>query len=171
MSISTNQQQYQRISNPCYDLSKLRGTGNTGFADEVTGHLVRLEIRSGFYEVKDKDGKAVIDPRTGRPMIRPNSWTAVFDNGSLWSWPTRYVDPVAAVANPDAAEVEPWLGFDESIDIMHEEIHVYREPGRNGGKFPRLERVKHTTTVQHAAVQQLTAANAQPVAAPWEYAQ
>lgn len=168
MSISNQQQQYQRTSNPCYDLTKLRGTGNTGFADEVTGHLIRLEIRTGFYEVKDKDGNPIIDPRTGRPMIRPNSWTAVFDNG-LWSWPTRYKDPVAALDDPENLNnVEPWLGFDEGIDILHEEIHVFRVPGRNGGKFPRLERVERT--VQHAAVQQLTAANAQPVA-PWEYAQ
>jgi len=98
------------------DLSQVAGSGEVGrYKPEVIGVLVGIEPRGGFYEVKDR--------RTGEIIQRPNSWTAHFEDGSMWSWPT-YVD--------DNNQVRPWSRFDPSIDLQtcvreRRTIHVWKD--------------------------------------------
>jgi len=100
------------------------GTGEVGrYQDDVEGILVGLKARDGVYLVKDKDGNPVIDPKTGKQLKRPNSWTAYFEDGSMWSWPT-YLD--------DEGVVRPWSRFDPSIvlkDCIQQRrvIHVWKD--------------------------------------------
>lgn len=101
MAISSNNQQYQR-STRFVGLDELpKGTGETGrYVTDVTGILLGIEPRTGTYEVTDRN--------TGRKVTRPNSWTAHFADGSMFSWPT-YAD--------EDGRVHMWSRFDESIDL------------------------------------------------------
>lgn len=126
-----------------------KGTGEIGrYKTDVTGVLLGIEPRGGSYEVKDR--------RTGAMIRRPNSWTAHFADGSMFSWPT-YVDPADN-------RVKMWSRFDASIDLavciqQGIAIHVWKDD-RN---FCHLE---------IAATQQLSQQNAVPVPEddmPWDY--
>lgn len=144
------------------NLSGFRGSGEVGrYKDDVTGILVGIEPRPGTYQVKDR--------RTGQLIERPNSWTAVFEDGSMWSWPT-YVDPTTH-------QVLPWSRFDASIDLaacvaQRKVIHVWKDDRQ----FSHLEVVETQVAMnpnplpimgQHMA----TAAAAVPEVMPWEIAQ
>lgn len=100
------------------------GTGTSSlYKDDVTGVLLGIEPRPGTYEV--------VDRVTGEVITRPNSWTAHFEDGSRFSWPT-YLD--------ENGVVQPWSRFDESIDLAecaskHIAIHVWRD----ARKFVHLE--------------------------------
>lgn len=145
----TNNQQYQRTQS--FNLAALKGTGaNTGrFSDDVTGVLVDLQIRDGFYEFPN--------PRTGEVMQRPNSWVAVFADGSLFSWST-FVD--------QNGNVQPWSRFDQSIDLaacaqQGVAIHVWRDER----KMMHLELAAGQQTQANASV--MTMANRQPTNQQW----
>lgn len=124
------------------NLNGFHGSGEvkSRYLPEVTGILLGIEPRPGKYVVKDRDGKVIIDPKTGRPMERPNSWTAHFADGSMWSWPT-YEDE-------DTHQVLPWSRFDPSIDLgecvaNQTVIHVWKDD-RN---FSHLEIVETKVTM------------------------
>lgn len=153
------------------NLKGFHGSGEVThrYLPEVTGILLGIEPRPGFYEVKDKNGNPIIDPETGEPMKRPQSWTAHFADGSMWSWPT-YEDKATH-------QVLPWSRFDSSIDlgecVSHQRvIHVWRDE-RN---FSHLELVETQVAMnplpimgQHVAPAVATAAI--PATFPWEIAQ
>jgi len=117
------------------------GTGEVGrYLPEVEGILIGLEARGGTYTVKDR--------KTGQEITRPNSWTAHFADGSMWSWPTYLGED---------GKVYPWSRFDPSIDLVQciqqqKVIHVWKDEYN----FCHLELVETTTqginpTVQAAA--------------------
>ena len=128
------------------DLHQLAGTGEVSrYKPEVTGVLVGIEPRGGFYEVKDR--------RTGEIIQRPNSWTAHFEDGSMWSWPT-YVDE-------ETKTVRPWSRFDPSIDLQacvreRRTIHVWKDD-RNFSHLEIVEETEHKLPIMTA-----------PAVAPWE---
>jgi hypothetical protein len=123
------------------------GTGEVGrYLPEVEGVLVGLEARSGTYTVKDR--------KTGQEITRPNSWTAHFADGSMWSWPTYLGED---------GKVYPWSRFDPSIDLVQciqqqKVIHVWKDEDN----FCHLELVETTTQGINPTVQ----AVAQPVSQP-----
>lgn len=146
------------------NLNGFKGSGEVGrYKDEVTGILVGIEPRGGFYEVKDR--------RTGEIIQRPNSWTAVFEDGSMWSWPT-YVDPTTH-------QVLPWSRFDSSIDLaacvaQRKVIHVWKDDR----SFSHLEVIETQVTmnpnplpIMGAGQPVAPAAPAVPEVMPWEIAQ
>jgi hypothetical protein len=141
MAVSNGKQQFNRTF---IDLNQLEGSGEIGrYKPEVTGVLVGIEPRGGSYQVKDR--------RTGQIITRPNSWTAYFEDGSMWSWPT-YVD--------ENGQVRPWSRFDPSIDLQlcvreRRVIHVWKDD-RN---FSHLEVVE--TNINPLPVMA-------PAVAPWE---
>lgn len=143
MAISNGKQQFNRTF---IDLNQLEGSGEIGrYKPEVTGVLVGIEPRGGSYQVKDR--------RTGQIITRPNSWTAYFEDGSMWSWPT-YVD--------EHGQVRPWSRFDPSIDLQlcvreRRVIHVWKDD-RN---FSHLEVVETETNINPLPVMA-------PAVAPWE---
>lgn len=126
--MAINMQQRQFIN-----LNGFTGSGEVGrYKDEVTGILVGIEPRPGTYQVKDR--------RTGQIIERPNSWTAYFEDGSMWSWPT-YVDETTH-------QVMPWSRFDPSINLaacvqQRKVIHVWKDDRQ----FSHLEVVETTTNV------------------------
>lgn len=99
MAISNGTQQYTRQFLP---LDKLpSGTGTSGrYVTDIVGQLVGIEPRGGSYKVTDR--------RTGQVIERPNSWTAHFADGNMFSWPT-YVD--------ENGHVQMWSRFDQSISL------------------------------------------------------
>jgi len=114
------------------NLNGFTGSGEVGrYKTDVTGILVGIEPRTGTYQVKDR--------RTGQMIERPNSWTAYFEDGSMWSWPT-YVN--------ENGQVMPWSRFDPSIDLnacvqQRKVIHVWKDDRQ----FSHLEVVETTTNV------------------------
>lgn len=116
MAISNGTQQFQSTRN-FINLDGFIGSGEVGrYKDEVIGVLVGIEPRGGTYQVKDR--------RTGQLIERPNSWTAFFEDGSMWSWPT-YVDETTH-------RVMPWSRFDPSINLalcvqQRKVIHVWKD--------------------------------------------
>lgn len=146
MAISTNGTQYNNNNRQrnFINLNGFAGSGEVGrYKDEVIGVLVGIEPREGTYQVKDR--------RTGALIERPNSWTAVFEDGSMWSWPT-YIDE-------NTGQVMPWSRFDKSINLAacvanRTVIHVWKDDRQ----FSHLEIVD--TTVQMNP-------NQLPVMAPW----
>ena len=146
-------QNFQNTGRQFLPLNQLpKGSGEVGrYLTDVTGILVGIEPRGGSYQVKDR--------RTGQMITRPNSWTAYFADGNMFSWPT-YVDPATG-------QVMPWSRFDKSIDlaqIIQQQvvIHLWKDDRQ----FTHLEVV---------GAQTLTPANAQPTMAqaqpdvPWYY--
>ena len=124
---TNSKQQFQQY----IDLAQVSGSGEvvSRYKREVVGVLVGIEPRTGYYEVTDR--------RTGEIIKRPNSWTAHFEDGSMWDWPT-YVDK-------DTKKVCPWSRFDPSINLQEcvrerVTIHVWKDD-RN---FSHLEVVKET---------------------------
>lgn len=123
MAISNGTQQFQNNHN-FINLDGFTGSGEVGrYKDDIVGVLVGIEPRGGTYEVKDR--------RTGETITRPNSWTAHFEDGSMWSWPT-YVD--------ENGQVMPWSRFDPSINLalcvkQRKVIHVWKDDR----KFCHLE--------------------------------
>ena len=114
------------------DLNGLVGSGEVGrYKDDVTGILLGIEPRGGTYQVQDR--------KTGQVITRPNSWTAHFADGSMWSWPT-YVDE-------NTGEIRPWSRFDQSINLaacvqQRLTIHVWKDKN----KFCHLEVVEQSNT-------------------------
>ena len=147
MAISNQQQQFVRTHN-FIDLNQLAGSGEVGrYKDDVTGILVGIEPRDGVYQVKDR--------KSGQVITRPNSWTAHFEDGSMWSWPT-YVDP-------NTNTVQPWSRFDPSINLaacvqQRIAIHVWKDD-------------KNFSHLEIAAEQQHSNLNPLPIMGagiPWE---
>ena len=128
------------------NLNGLVGSGEVGrYKDEVTGVLVGIEPRGGSYQVKDR--------KTGQIITRPNSWTAVFEDGSMWSWPT-YVDETTH-------QVMPWSRFDPAIDLAacvreRRVIHVWKDDR----SFSHLEVVETQTNLNPLPVM--------AAVAPWD---
>jgi len=129
------------------NLAGFCGSGEVGrYKDEVIGVLVGIEPRGGTYQVKDR--------RTGEIIERPNSWTAYFEDGSMWSWPT-YVDEADGL-------VKPWSRFNRSINLalcvqQRKVIHVWKDDRQ----FSHLELVD--TQVNMNPMPIMAAATA-----PWE---
>lgn len=127
------------------NLNGFVGSGEVGrYKDEVTGVLVGIEPRPGTYQVKDR--------KTGQLIERPNSWTAYFEDGSMWSWPT-YVN--------EQGQVMPWSRFDPSINLaacvqQRKVIHVWKDDCQ----FSHLEVVETTTNVNPLPVM--------AAVAPWD---
>lgn len=127
------------------NLNGFTGSGEVGrYKDEVTGILLGIEPRPGTYTVKDR--------RTGQMIERPNSWTAYFEDGSMWSWPT-YVN--------ENGQVMPWSRFDPSINLaacvqQRKVIHVWKDDK----SFSHLEVVETTTNVNPLPVM--------AAVAPWD---
>lgn len=77
------------------------GTGASGrFVTDVIGQLVGIEPRTGTYQVADR--------RTGQMVTRPNSYTAHFADGSMFSWPT-YID--------EQGQVQMWSRFEAGLSL------------------------------------------------------
>lgn len=154
MAISNGTQQFQSAHN-FIDLTGFAGSGEVGrYKPEVTGVLLGIEPRDGFYQVKDRDGNAIIDPETGRPMMRPNSWTAYFEDGSMWSWPT-YQDK-------QTKQVLPWSRFDPSINLkacvqQRKVLHVWKDDKN----FSHLELVETEVNINPLPI-------VNQAVAPWE---
>lgn len=127
------------------NLNGFTGSGEVGrYKDEVTGILLGIEPRPGTYTVKDR--------RTGQMIERPNSWTAYFEDGSMWSWPT-YVN--------ENGQVMPWSRFDPSINLaacvqQRKTIHVWKDDK----SFSHLEVVEETTNLNPLPVM--------AAVAPWD---
>lgn len=118
MAISNNGTQYTNTNQHNFiNLNGFCGSGEIGrYLDDHTGVLVGIEPRDGFYTIKDR--------RTGQMIQRPNSWTAVFEDGNMVSWPT-YIDETDGM-------VKPWSRFDSSINLaecvaQRRVIHLWRD--------------------------------------------
>lgn len=142
--ITNNGTQYNNTRQHNFiNLQGFAGSGEVGrYKDEVVGVLVGIEPREGTYQVKDR--------RTGQLIERPNSWTAVFEDGSMWSWPT-YVD--------EQGRVMPWSRFDPSINLAEvvarrQVIHVWKDDRQ----FSHLELVDTTVQMNPGPL---------PIMAPW----
>lgn len=139
MAINMQQRQFINLNGFC-------GSGEVGrYKDEVTGVLVGIEPRTGTYKVTDR--------RTGEVIERPNSWTAVFEDGSMWSWPT-YVN--------EQGQVCPWSRFDPSIDLstcvkQRKVLHVWKDDRQ----FSHLELVETETNINPLPI-------VNQAVAPWE---
>ena len=114
---SNQQQQYTRNGRNFVPLDQLpQGTGNTGrYVTDVTGILVGIEPRDGSYQVTDR--------ATGQVITRPNSWTAHFADGSMFSWPTYLGED---------GQVHMWSRFDASINLaaciqQGVPIHIWKD--------------------------------------------
>jgi len=124
-----------------------KGSGEVGrFKTDITAALLGIEPREGAYEVTDR--------KTGKLIKRPNSWTAYFDDGSMFAWPT-YVDEATHT-------VKPWSRFDSRIDLatcieQHTILHVWKDDRQ----FCHLE---------VAATQRLSVENAVPTMGDGEIA-
>lgn len=137
------------------NLNGFRGSGEVSrYVSDVTGILLGIEPRDGSYTVNDR--------RTGKPVSRPNSWTAYIQTPEgvmYWSWPT-YIDQATG-------QVLPWSRFDSSIDLgacvaQRKVIHLSKD--ENG--FCHLELVE---TVAMMNPTPMAAAPAPvPTAFPWE---
>ena len=143
MAISNQQQQYKRSS--FVPLDQLpTGTGESGrYLTDITGQLVGIEPRDGSYQITDR--------RTGQVITRPNSYTAHFADGSMFSWPT-YLD--------ESGHVQMWSRFEAGLSLAQIiqqgiVIHLWKDE-RN---FTHLEVV-----AQQQQVQPISQANR----APWE---
>lgn len=165
MAISNNGQQYQNTHN-FIDLNQLQGSGEVGrYKDDVVGVLLGIEPRDGFYQVQDR--------KTGVMIQRPNSWTAHFADGSMFSWPT-YLDETSG-------RVMPWSRFDQSINLaacaqQGIAIHIWRDER----KFVHLEIAEQQQVQtnlnplpimngQQVAQQQVAQPQpAMPATAPWD---
>jgi len=156
MAISNGNRQF-------INLNGFVGSGEVGrYKDEVTGVLVGIEPRGGFYQVTDR--------KTGQLIQRPNSWTAHFQDGSMWSWPT-YLDEADG-------QVKPWSRFDPSINLaecvaQQRVIHVWKDD-RN---FSHLEVVETKVSMNPNPLPVMTAVPTpapavptvnMPAVAPWE---
>ena len=141
MAISNQQQQqYQRRS--FIPLDQLpTGTGESGmYLTDITGQLIGIEPRDGSYQITDR--------RTGQLITRPNSYTAHFADGSMFSWPT-YVD--------EDGHVQMWSRFEEGLSLAQIiqqgiVIHLWKDD-RN---FTHLE------VVAQQQVQPISPANRAP---------
>lgn len=117
------------------------GTGEIGrYKDEVVGILLGIEPREGTYTVKDR--------KTGAIITRPNSWTAVMEDGSMWSWPT-YIDEA------DGKTIRLWSRFDPSINIAEciqnrRVIHLWKDEQN----FCHLELMDTTTVMNPTPITQ-----------------
>jgi len=126
MAISNQQQQqFTRTQRTFVPLDQLpQGSGASGtYQDDVTGILVGIEPREGSYQITDR--------RTGQVISRPNSWTAHFADGAMFSWPT-YLD--------EQGVVRMWSRFDSTINLaacvqQGIPIHIWRDER----KFVHLE--------------------------------
>ena len=138
ISNSSSTRNYTRSFVPLDQLPQ--GTGNSGrYVTDVTGVLIGIEPRTGTYQVTDR--------ATGQVITRPNSWTAHFADGSMFSWPT-YVDPADG-------QVKMWSRFDRSINLAQViqqgiAIHLWKDE-------------RSFTHLEIAATQ-----TAESYAAPWE---
>lgn len=137
MAISNNGVNYSNNGSARFiNLGMLGGSGeSTMFVDDVKGVLMGIEVRDGFYTIKDR--------KTGQDIQRPNSWIGHWMTPAgekLMSWPT-YQDPATG-------EVKPWSRFDPSINlqqcsVQHIELHMWRDD-RN---FYHLEVVQQQVNV------------------------
>lgn len=124
ISNSNSNQQYNRVRT-FVPLDQLpQGTGASNYVDDVTDVLLGIEPRDGSYEITDD--------RTGQVIQRPNSWTAHFASGAMFSWPT-YLDRADGT-------VKMWSRFDSSINLaaciqQGIPIHLWRDER----KFVHLE--------------------------------
>lgn len=153
--ITNNGQQYQQVNNnnaqQFIDLSGFTGSGEVGrYLEDHTGVLMGIVPRGGTYRIKDR--------RTGQLIERPNSWTAMFEDGNMVSWPT-YVDP-------NTGQVMPWSRFDQSINLaevvkQRKLIHLWKDDR----KFFHLEVVEETTNLNPLPIMNAPAMMA-PVPAP-----
>jgi hypothetical protein len=125
-----------------YDLNLLKGVGNAGrYAREVTAVLMELRPYVGpkpMYEFKLDDG---------RTIQRPQTWTAVFSDGSMFDW--------TVFLNEETGELRPWDQFDPSIDLEYCKqnnipIHVWRDER----KRMHLELAVSEETTQQSVQQQ-----------------
>jgi hypothetical protein len=114
MAIQAQQQQYQRKFIP---LDKLPvGTGEGGrYQTDITGQLIGIEPRTGTYKFTD--------PNTGEVIEKPNSYTAHFADGSMFSWPT-YLDT--------DGHVQMWSRFEVGLKLSQIiqqgiTIHLWRD--------------------------------------------
>ena len=124
MTISNNGQQYQNTGKTrVVDLHKMKGTGRTGFSENITGILTSITIRDDYYEWTNE--------KTGELIRKPQTAIAKFDNGQFFNWPT-YED--------ENGVIQAWDKFDEDInlgDLMDQgiAIHVWKDARR----FTHLE--------------------------------
>lgn len=129
MAISNQQQQFVR-NRSFLPLEALPvGTGNGGrFVTDVTGVLVGIEPRDGSYQITDR--------RTGQVITRPNSYTAHFADGSMFSWPT-YLD--------ESGRVQMWSRFEAGLSLAQiiqqgVVVHLWKDER----SFTHLEVVEQT---------------------------
>lgn len=132
MAIAHQQQQYKRTFLP---LDKLPvGTGESGYQTNVTGQLIGIEPRTGTYKFTD--------PNTGEVIEKPNSYTAHFADGSMFSWPT-YLD--------ENGNVQMWSRFEVGLQLSQIiqqgiTIHLWKDK-RN---FTHLEIVSQAPEAEPA---------------------
>ncbi len=138
------------------NLNGFKGSGEVSrYVNDVTGFLLGIEPRDGSYVVNDR--------RTGKPVERPNSWTAYVQTPEgimYWSWPT-YIDQVTG-------QVLPWSRFDSSIDlgvVVAERQLIHLSKDEKG--FCHLELVQTKATLNPVG-QHMAAPMATPTVMPWE---
>lgn len=125
MAINSKQQSQPTTTRKFIPLDELpTGTGQSGrYVTNVTGILLGIEPRTGTYQIRDR--------RTGEVVTRPNSYTAVFASGELFSWPT-YVDEDGCV--------RMWSRFEVGLelrDIISQSIQIHLWKDKKG--FTHLE--------------------------------
>lgn len=158
MAINQQQQSFTRNASRSFiplDQLPQQGAGAAGmYVTDVTGVLLGIEPRTGTYQVKDR--------RTGQLIERPNSYTAVFEDGSMFSWPL--------IQNQDGT-YRLWDRFDQSINLMacvqnRIAIHVWKD--ERG--FNHLELAQQTQAQQMPVVNQVYAPGTQPQQGgmPWD---
>lgn len=158
MAISNQQQQFNRTHSfiPLNQLPQ-QGAGESGlYLNNVTGVLLGIEPRTGTYQVKDR--------RTGQLIERPNSYTAVFEDGSMFSWPL--------IQNQDGT-YRLWDRFDQSINLMacvqnRIAIHVWKD--ERGFNHLELAQQQQAQARQMPVVDQVYAPSSQPQQGgmPWD---
>ena len=156
MAVSNQQQNFTRTNHSFIPLNQLpqQGAGESGrYLDNVTGVMLGIEARPGVFEFTDR--------RTGQKVQKPNSYTAVFEDGSMFSWPW---------IRDEQGNWKLWDRYDTSINLVQcvqnrIAIHVWRD--ERG--FCHLELVQQQAQ-QMPVVNQVYAPGTQPQqnGMPWD---
>lgn len=82
--------------------------GSSMWATDHTGRLVSIVEQEGTYTIQTDSGMLEL----------PQSYIATFEDGCKMNWPA-WLD--------DAGVKHPWSLFDPSIDLVNDEVHIWRD--------------------------------------------
>lgn len=159
MAINQQQQSFNRTNRSFIPLEQLpqQGAGAAGmYVTDVTGVLLGIEARPGVFQFTDR--------RTGQQVQKPNSFTAVFEDGSMFSWPW---------IKDEQGNWKLWDRFDQSINLMQcvqnrIAIHVWKD--ERGFCHLELAQTQVQQAQQMPVVNQVYAPGTQPQqnGMPWD---